>query len=447
MKLKTKIQLLLTSVILVVLLLVNTAIFFLFYRISIDAEIDRIKAETRVMMEALSANTEVNPSELLKAYIPSNGMARVINAHRETLQVVTKEIEFYSLPIVYVNRETNEVIVGNDGIRYAIISIPLIWENGEVVTLQVTEKLVGIHETMNTLIYVLLFSSLIMVIPIVIGGGIISRLLIKPIQALTNTMTENYKQRSWKKIDLPSNSKDELSQMGTVYNHMIDRLRENFEKQEEFVSDASHELKTPISIIKSYSHLLDRWGKEKEEVYEESIHAIRSETEKMEHLVGQLLALAKNQQKENLQFASIDVVSLVQEVIRLFTVTYNRKIILFTDFHHLQLSCDREKINQVLYILLDNACKYSHDEVHIYLNKSQHEIEISIQDFGEGLTDTERSRIFDRFYRVDKARSRETGGTGLGLTIAQHIVDAHGGKILVNSEEGHGSTFSIYLPY
>jgi two-component system, OmpR family, sensor histidine kinase ArlS len=447
MKLRTKIQVYSSFVLILLIILVNTAIFFLFYKTSVDAEMDRVKSQTKVIMEALAANmdTNVNPTDLLKAYIPSNGMIRIINKQGDPVHAITKKAAFHRLRSQYVLAETHKIVESDNDERFAVISVPLIWEGGEVVTLQVAEQLTTLQKTMSTLFYVLLFSSLIMIIPTVIGGAFLSNFLLKPIKQLTTAMTENPKQGEWKKIKLPGRSKDELFQMGSTYNHMIDRLKESFTKQEQFVSDASHELKTPISVIKSYTQLLERWGKEKPDVFDEATHAIRSETDRMERMIQQLLSLAKNQRMESLQFENVNLIDLVQDVARAFTVTYKRKISLYSDLQRLEVSCDREKINQVLYILLDNACKYSQGEIHVYINISE-SVQIAVQDFGEGLSQKDMERIFDRFYRVDKARSRETGGTGLGLSIAQFIARTHGGELTVESIEGEGSTFTLSIP-
>ncbi|WP_102029236.1 sensor histidine kinase [Salirhabdus sp. Marseille-P4669] len=448
MKLRTKIQIYASFTVLIVILLINTAIFYLFMKISLDAEVERARAETNVIMEALASNENANVTSntLLKAYIPSNGMIRIINKEEMALEAITKKADYYSLPLTYVTTEKREIIEGQDGVPFVMISIPFIWENGEVVTLQVSEKLTAHQEAMSTLFLVLLFASLIMIIPAALGGMVLGNFLVKPIKELTTAMTENQRKGKWKKIRLKGKSKDEIYQMGSTYNSMIDRLEESFKKQEQFVSDASHEFKTPISVIKSYTQLLERWGKDKPEVFEEATAAIRQEAERMESMTRQMLALAKNQREEDLRFETINLVHLVQDVIRTFTVTYKREITLRNDLMHTTLSCDKEKINQVLYILLDNACKYSDQEIRVSLSQSHTVAKISVQDFGDGMSDSEVNRIFDRFYRVDKARSRETGGTGLGLSIAQFIVHAHGGEITVQSKEGEGSIFTVNLP-
>ncbi|WP_226038085.1 HAMP domain-containing sensor histidine kinase [Aquibacillus saliphilus] len=449
MKLRTKIQVFLSLIMIIVIIFINTAIYFLFYKVSLDAEVERVQSQANTLMEALAENENIDadPHQFLRAYIPSNGMIRVINDQNEVIESISKEVEYYNLPFTFVKKQSQQVIQGDSGTRYAIISVPLIWNDGQVMTLQVAEHLTSLKETMSTLFIVLVFASLIMIVPALIAGRWLGNFVIKPIRQLTHSMTDNPKDGEWKKIDIHNRSKDELYLMGNTYNQMIDRLNESFNRQEQFVSDASHELKTPITIIKSYAQLLKRWGNEKPEIFDEAVQAINSESNRMQHMTEQMLSLAKNQQRENLLFESVNLIALTQDIIRSLSVAYNRKITLFTELQNLEHSADKEKISQALYILIDNACKYSDSEINISIDQFEQEIQISVEDFGEGLTETEQEHIFDRFYRADKARNRESGGTGLGLSIALYIVRAHGGDIKVKSNEGEWSVFTIHLPY
>src|SRR5690606_3553201 len=167
-----------------------------------------------------------------------------------------------------------------------------------------------LEETMRTLLYVLIAASIIMLIPSIIGGNLLSKFILRPIKELIDTMKENTKEEKWTTIELQNKSKDELYEMEKTFNDMIAHLKENFEKQEVFVSDASHELKTPISIIKSYAELMKRRGKSHPEVYEESVEAIDTEADRMQQLVKQLLDLAKN--KQSVPSAALDVVKLAK---------------------------------------------------------------------------------------------------------------------------------------
>ncbi|WP_163971729.1 sensor histidine kinase [Oceanobacillus halotolerans] len=445
MKLRTKIQLFSSLFILILVLLVNTSIYFLFHKVAADRELEELIGETNTIVEAISSNRDSVTSELLQAYLPSDGMIRVIKEDG-TLQLplLKKPNISESLPSEFTNSETQTTLSQDQGPEVAMVAKPIVWQNGEIVTLQVSNQLVALNENMATLFFVLVVASIIMLVPTIVAGSMLSKVLVRPIQALTQTMKGNMEHGNWQKIEVDTRSKDELYEMEETFNHMIDSLKENFEKQEVFVSDASHELKTPISIIKSYAQLLRRRGQEDPNVINESIEAIETETNRMQQLVEQMLMLAK--QKEVGQFEDVDFVKLIEDTIYTFEGAYTRDIQFDQDIHSLIVHGNKSQIQQLLYILMHNAMKYSDDDIIVRLEHQHNTVTVRITDYGVGIPESEQDKIFDRFYRVDKARSRETGGTGLGLAIAKTIAVAHKGDLKVNSKLGKGSTFSIVLP-
>lgn len=436
-----------TFFMLILILIVNTAIYFLFYQSASEGELDQLTTHTDTLTEAIGKNSSVSLEEmkdLLTAYLPTNGMIRVIDANENKL-IDQKKPEYTEVPIEYTTTERREVI-SSDQADVAMVSKPIIWQNGEIVTIQVSDHLIHMSETMQILRYVLFFSSAIILIPTIIASILLSRFLLNPIQKLKETMQTNISKRDWKKIDIENRSKDELYEMEVTFNEMIDSLKENYEKQEIFVSNASHELKTPIQIIKSYAQLLSRRGEGNPELLQESTEAIDSEADRMQNLVEQMLALAKNQQEQVVE--TVDMKELLQQVADTFQKAYApREIILFTDEKTKYMwQGNPDQIKQVIYILLTNALKYSEKEVNIRLQQKSDEMIVSVQDFGEGLAEQDQQHIFERFYRVDRARNRETGGTGLGLAIAKVIVETYQGEITVQSKLGEGSIFHIHLP-
>ncbi|HAM82223.1 sensor histidine kinase [Ornithinibacillus bavariensis] len=441
MKLRTKIQLFTSIFMLVLILLINTSIYFLFYKNSVDSEIKELAEQTVTIVSTINNNPDIPPTELLKAFLPADGMIRVFPKEGDPL-VHTKTKEYIDLPGSYSKAEKREVITIN-GKRFATVSKPIIWNTGDVVTIQMTKELVSLSENMRILIYVLSIASVMIIIPIVIAGNILARFLLLPIKSLISTMKENMKHGKWKKIKVKNRSKDELHEMEETFNDMIDYLKENYEMQEIFVSDASHELKTPISIIKSYAQLLARRGKDNPELIHESVEAIGTEADRMQKLVEQLLALAKN--KEVLHQEKINLSVLLEDSIGVFVRAYHREIP-FQCEKALFVNANRDQLKQVFYILIDNALKYSEEQVDVSIDEIGNNVVVQVIDYGTGIPDSEQERIFERFYRVDKARSRNTGGTGLGLAIANTIITAHGGTLSVTSKLGEGSTFSVILP-
>lgn len=309
----------------------------------------------------------------------------------------------------------------------------------------VANELVYLDETMGTLTFVLLFSSAVILIPTVIASIVLSRFLLTPIQKLKDTMRRNILNKNWQKIDVDERSKDELYEMETTFNEMIDSLKENFEKQETFVSNASHELKTPIQIIKSYAQLIERQGKKRPELLDESVEAIDSEADRMQKLVEQLLLLAKHKNED--QKETVNIQTIVEQVIQTFQKAYpERSIQLEVEAGNYESFGNIDQLKQIPYILIENALKYSEEAVLVIMHTDTEKTVIQFKDDGEGVALEEQEKIFDRFYRVDRARNRETGGTGLGLAIAKEIIERHDGKITVESEIGRGQHLPGHFP-
>lgn len=445
MKLKTKIQLFTTIWMLLIVVIVNISIYLLFDRLSVNAEVERLQSQSESITESL-LSTEGNAAEseaLLQAFLPTNGMIRIIG-QEEVLSIQTTEARFRQLPAEYSTGESQRTFQSESGERYAAVEKPIIWQDGSIVTLEVTEHMQALEENMTFLRIALLIATLFIIVPTVIGGRLLGNLLLRPILELIRTMKDIQQRGELKKLTLKGNSKDELYEMGDTFNHMMERLESNFEKQNQFVSDASHELKTPLSIIASYAGLLKRWGKEKPEVREEAVDAILSESERMKSITEQMLTLARDESMREIKKQTVNLAALAEEASHAFSKTYEREIIVKTA-EEIEVVTDKEKLKQLLYILLDNALKYSEENVVIEVDAGK-SASIKVIDFGEGLSKEEQAKIFDRFYRVDKARSRKTGGTGLGLSIAFRLSEVLGGKIEVESEPGAGASFIFRFP-
>lgn len=450
MTLRTKIQIFLSALMIVFILLLNGSVYFLYQNRMSENEIDRVKSDAIQIMEALAKQDKIaadtNTKELLQAFLPANGLIRIFREDGEFLNRTTADGKFFDWPYHYTTKEEITLSKDKNGNSYVQVATPIIWNDGSVVTLQVSEALYSMDDTLSTLQFVLFVASFFMLIPAIIAGIVLARYITIPIKKLTNEMKNNPKNGRWEKLTNLHSTKDELGEMQLSYNKMIDRIYENIEKQERFVSDASHELKTPLSVITSYTELLQRRGKDRPELWEEATNAILSEAERMKQLTEQMLLLAKNQEQENIRFELVDISSIIRSIIRSLSVAYDREIILYTDQVNTEISADKQKIYQAIYILVDNACKYSDSDIHLQVKEGPTELTISVKDFGEGLSKEDQQHIFDRFYRVDKARSRKSGGTGLGLAICHSIIQAHGGTITMESELNEGSTFTIHLP-
>ena len=243
--------------------------------------------------------------------------------------------------------------------------------------------------------------------------------------------------------------KNELKELATVINTMLDRIERSYNSQKQFVSDASHELRTPIAVIQGYVNMLRRWGKDDKTVLDEGINAIAQETASMKELVESLLFLARHDKKTlMMEMSSFDVLDVVSELHKEAVMVTPEDTFVLSPSDHCVVEADRGMIKQVMRILCDNAVKYTPKggTITIGVQRRPGGCTLSLSDTGPGIAPEELPKIFERFYRSDSARKAESSGHGLGLSIARIIVVAHGGKLRVRSKVGAGTTFSIDLP-
>lgn len=264
----------------------------------------------------------------------------------------------------------------------------------------------------------------------------------------------------------------DLQSIEIALNNLLSKMKESERQQARFVSDASHELRTPISVIQGYVNMLDRWGKEDEEVLEEAIEALKNESEHMKELIEQLLFLARGDSGRNsLHMTSFDLNEVMKEVWEESVMIDEKHVYKLNitggeadtsndaengtgksrceeQFEPCMMEGDMAMIKQSIRIFVQNAAKYSAEKSIISLGVRQTENAVSyvVQDEGIGMKGDEVVHIFERFFRSDEARNGETGGSGLGLSIAKWIVDAHDGTIDVLSCMDIGTRFTVAFP-
>lgn len=249
---------------------------------------------------------------------------------------------------------------------------------------------------------------------------------------------------------LPDEADNEIGELARSLNRLIERLQRRSEAQGRFVADASHELATPVAGIRGYTSILRAWGGEDQKVREEAIDAIDRESRRMARLTSDLLNLLHADQGLRLRSERFDLNVLVRERLATTASRYLDKDIDFEgpEAESLAMVGDAERTEDVLSILLDNAGKYTppHGRVSVQTARKRDNVLITVSDSGEGISAEDLPRVFDRFFRSDKARAEGEGGFGLGLAIAKSIVDSMGGEISVESTAGEGTTFRIVLP-
>ncbi len=299
--------------------------------------------------------------------------------------------------------------------------------------------------------FILWLIVLYLVLVIVVGKFSkrgVDRLLtpIKSMSLTANRLTANNLHSERLNVE---GTKNELKELAAIINNMLDRIDLSYESQKQFVSDASHELRTPIAVIQGYAGMLKRWGSEDKEVLEESIEAINKEAKSMHDLVQKLLFLSRHDKKTlNLKRVKFNMRPLVEEMVKETKMVVQNRIIIGDKLEDTIVYGDKQSLKQALRIFIDNAVKYSNDgdTITVTLENDNGTCILSVSDTGIGMKEEDIRKVFDRFYRADGARDGKVEGHGLGLSIAKLIVLNHAGSIKVRSQNKMGSTFTIVLP-
>ena len=448
MKLRNKINFSTTFLFIALFIISNFAIYYVFSNLIVDREMTDSKEEAKQIVDGFNESiNSIDMDTLLRAYAPIDGMIQIVQSDQKRLSSVTS-LSAKNLSKQDVQYFLNEEIknVEYEGSAYSFVSMPVILADGQVANLQVIKNIQRAIDDLATLRLVLLIVTVIVMIPVIISSTFLSNVITKPITSLIETMTEIRKNGHFKRIEMKDTSKDELHEMGETFNHMIDLLETNFEKQDQFVANASHELRTPLTIIESYSSLLKRRGLQEPELFHESIEAIHSESIRMKDMIEQLLLLAKHEEEWNIKTEVIDLAEHVRQSVKAFENAYHRDVHFQLLEENIKALADDQKLKQLTFIILDNARKYSDEIITVEVGRKTDKPYIRVIDRGIGIPKDELPKVFDRFHRVDKARSRKMGGSGLGLSLAKEIAQAMNAILSLESIEGVGTTVTIELP-
>lgn len=438
MKLNTKVNVLSTLLTALILIGSYSGIYYLFQYFAYTTEYEQLQHRADELVAAVSdLETSSGIEQLFRAYIPPNGILRVENDESTLIRMqATTSTE----PIPYTINENKPYTLTMWGdVPVVAMTYPLIWPDHQIVTLDLVQPIPAIAENMNRLKWILILMTLIALIPIYLASQLLVRLIVRPVQNLTTTMQMNLETSRYEQLELRPQAKDEIADMTRTYNRLMQQLEDNYKKQQQFVGNASHELKTPLTVIESYAQLLNRRGFQNPQVNEEAITAILKETTTMKQLMEQLLELAKASEQTTLQLSTVSLHIVLTDIAARMKQAYGTEILLSGP--GVTVTTDEAKLKQLLFILLDNARKYSEAPVEVVTSPST----IQIIDKGVGIPEEDLPHLFDRFYRVNKDRNRRTGGTGLGLAIAKPLADALAIELHFASTANVGTTVTLTL--
>jgi len=293
-------------------------------------------------------------------------------------------------------------------------------------------------------LYSLLVGLLVVVLVFIMSHRIITplRTIVRVVQRMSAGQLN---------LRIPISSRDEYSILSRTFNNMTEKLEQVEKTREEFVSNVSHELKTPLTAIKVLSESILSQESVPEEVSREFMQDISNEVDRMVNITNDLLALVKvDQREQSLNIAPTDINQLVEDILkRLSPLAEQKKVVLlYEEVRPVQIDADEVKLVLAISNIVENGIKYTPrgGTVKVVVDSDHQNAYITIQDTGIGIPEEEQDKIFNRFYRIDKTRDRDTGGTGLGLAISRSTVLLHNGSIRITSKPDEGSIFILRIP-
>ena len=444
MKLGTKIQLYTTVMIAIVVILINLLIYFSYKHYSLEAEMNQLESRSiNIITEIQTANENgISGETVLQYFSLSDGYIALKDENENYLVRIATNQSFLELEEPYNTKQYTDVTsLGEQSFVFS--SQPVIWMDGAIHSLQIFENIDFLYETYNILKWILIISTIIIVAIVFILNRVITNSIIGPIKALIQRMNDKEGVRNYTLISSHESDTEELKLLTDSYNDMMLTLKAHDENQQAFIMNASHELKTPLTVITSYAKMLDRFGRTRADLLDEGISAISEESLRMKYLTEQFLSFTEVTQNKEESKEYVALIPLVENMTHRLSKVFKREIYLKTDDRHPHVFANPQSLEQLLRIFLDNAYKYSEEDIDVAITTGKDRITLDIKDYGIGIPKEELSQIFNRFYRVDKARTRKTGGSGLGLSIAKTIADQNDIKLVVDSKLNQGSTFSL----
>ncbi len=346
-------------------------------------------------------------------------------------------------------RQDTRTINVAPGVRMQMVSSLIVFGDRPIGIIQVAQSLSGVDDALRIARRVLLFGSLLLLGLAALGGAVLARAALSPINVIAETAHQITQTGDLDQRIPVVDPNDEIGQLTETFNDMLSRLETLFQTQQRLVADVSHELRTPLTTIQGNLDLLKRGGIEDPEMRAEALRAIGDETGRMRRLINDLLLLAQADSGMTLHKQPVEMDTLLLDVYRQAQVMASGvgvNVRLGAEDQAMVLG-DADRLRQLLLNLVDNAIKYTPagGDMILTLRRDGGWVQLGVEDTGIGIAPEDLAHIFDRFYRADPSRTRP-GGSGLGLAIAQWIAQVHGGRIQVESLLGQGSRFTAWLP-
>ncbi|MBD2847958.1 HAMP domain-containing histidine kinase [Paenibacillus sp. IB182496] len=431
-----------------ILILFNIFVYFFVIKITTRSEQQLLENKVDLLLEnkKVQEARSLDDPKLLSEFYNINEVIRIVGTTGVVLNQVGSDPELLEIPVEFSwSRDTD--IINYAGKRVIYLRVPIYDDMNVIGMLEITRKLNLLDSYLQVLVGALAVTSVGAILFAIFGTYWFTSRLTAPIQHMVQTMREIDRSGKLRQIELDGKEESaELQQLIRAFNQMIARLDRTFERQKQFVADASHELKTPLTVISSYAGMLRRWGRDDAKVRDEAVEAISNEAQRLQNLTKSMLTLAEAEQEDWLRLGTFDVVKMIDELAAMMHNTFGRVVRVRSESGGASMTADKDKVRQLLVILVDNAIKYSKEPIDITVQSGKNAIRIEVADKGMGIPEKEIPYLFERFYRVDGARTRSTGGVGLGLSIAKRIVELHEGKIEVFSKLQQGTTIALQFP-
>lgn len=414
-----------------------------------------IEETLRLSATQLNAVVDMNDSgfrtsDAETADIRARGMLAWVLTPSGEVGLTVGEAGAHPLPAALPRPEQTAGAVLDNGVPVRLLVTPLREGSRTLGTIVVALPLAPSQAFLNQILLSLAVAIPIVLVLSALGGLFLANRALAPVATITATTRQISAADLSQRLNL-SLPNDEIGQLAQTFDAMLERLDAAFQRERLLTSDVSHELRTPLGMLKTQLSLARSRPRDAAALLQMMVN-MEGDVDRMTHLIEQLLTLARVEQKGLVESAPLDLGQLLTSVIDpLRESAQARQVSLNLSLPpqvNLHLPGDVESLRQVFTNLIDNALKYTlaGGQVSVTANRNWQEIMVSVSDTGPGIPPEHLPHLFERFYRVDSARARDTGGFGLGLAISRTIVQAHGGRITVDSQPDHGTTFIVTLP-